>query len=149
MGQTHSVARIEDCGQILGYLPLVQLRNVAQPGQLVVERDVRELLQDHRQHPRHPGHRGEPLLRDGVQEIGDELDVVERSNPYWTPDMVGVLTELAVGVDRRSCGATVLDLALAQPGNEEIKALSNSTNVILIRIVILVLPVRFQCPERL
>ena len=117
MSQADSVARIEDCRQILGDLALVQLGNVAQPGELVVERDVGELLQDHGQHPRHPGHRGEPLLCDGVQEIGDKLPVMERSQPERTSDMVSVLTELAVGVHRRSGRAAVLDLALAQPNN--------------------------------
>ena len=114
MSQTDSVARIEECGQVLGDLALVQLDDVAQPGELVVERNVWQLLQHHRQHPSHASNRGEPLLCDGVQEVGDKLEVVKGSEPDWTSDMVRVGAELALSVDWWPQGSAVLDLTLPQ-----------------------------------
>ena len=86
---------IQNCRQILRYLSLVQLGNVAQPGELVVERQVGGLLQHHGQHPSHPGHGGEPLLAQCVHQVGDKLQIVEGSYPDWTSDMMGVGAELA------------------------------------------------------
>ena len=114
VSQTDPVARIEDGRQILGDLALTELGDVAQPGELVVEGQVGQLLQHHGQHPPHPGHRGEPLLRQRVQQVGDELQIVQGSNPDGTSDMMRVGAELAVCVDWRPRGSAVLHLSLAQ-----------------------------------
>ena len=62
MSEAHSVSSIEDGGEIESHLTLAQLADVAQPGQLVVQGHVLQLLQGHGDHPSHPGECGEPLL---------------------------------------------------------------------------------------
>ena len=44
MSEAHSVARMEDGGEVERHLALTQLGNVAQPRQLVVQRHVLQLL---------------------------------------------------------------------------------------------------------
>ena len=114
MSETDPVARIEDGRQVVRDLALAELGNVAQPGELVVQGQVGQLLQHHGQHPSHPGHGGEPLLRHCVHQVGDKLQIVEGSYPDWTSDMMRVGAELAVCVDGRPRGSAVLHLALAQ-----------------------------------
>ena len=128
MSEAHSVARMEDGGEVERHLTLTQLGNVAQPRQLVVQRHVLQLLQSHREHPGHPGEGRESLLRQGVQEALDKASVVQAVNPYWAAHVVRVVTKFTISAHRRSSGQAVFDVSSSQPETEHVSTKSRESH---------------------
>ena len=120
MSEAHSIASVQDGGEVKSHLTLAQLGDVAEPRQLVVQGNVLQLLQGHRDHPSHPGEGGEPLLSQGVQKALDKANVVQIVNPYRAAQVVRVIAKFTIFVHGRPSGQAVFDVSSSQSESEHL-----------------------------
>ena len=121
VGEADPVAGVEDGRQEGGQLARALLRDVAHPGELVVEGGV-QLLQDHGEHAHEPGP-GAEVLGQALQQAGHEGGVVHGGEPDRPAHVVTEATGAALGVDGRPDGQAELEVVAVLVGGRAAEGL--------------------------